>query len=150
MMNSPILRSVAYWLSAAGEIASVTTTHIQYVIAHPEKFNIDLGQLRHLYEYYNELWGSEGQARNDTIHQLVIAGWIRIRRYRSHYAINVPTLDDNSRQALIRFADALLNEGIDSRYETDNHIPCHLTEFSNGRQSKITIGQLSDFVLRAE
>lgn len=147
-MNSPILRSVAYWLSASGEVTTVSTTHIQHVIAHPEKFNTDLGQLRHFYEYYNEPWGSEGQARNDTIRQLVTAGWMRIRRYRSYYAVNVPTLDDNSRQALICFADALLNKGIDNRYEADPYIPCHLTEFSNGKQSKIPIGQLSDFLSR--
>ncbi len=62
-MPTPIRGTIAFWIAPSGEIHLVKDTHIQYVIDHPELFQISLEALRRRYDDYGEEWGSEGQAR---------------------------------------------------------------------------------------
>jgi len=132
-MPTPIRGTIAFWIAPSGEIHLVKDTHIQYVIDHPELFQISLEALRRRYDDYGEEWGSEGQAREEKIRELVAEGWIRIRRYSEVYSVNVPDFDGRSRKHLARFAARLLNDGFDGRYERDRYMELRIRALGAGK-----------------
>ena len=142
-MPSAIRHTIAFWITPDGVTHLVPSTHIQFVIEHPDMFCISLDDLRQRYLEQNEPWGSEGVARHTTICELVKKGWIRIRRYPQDYSVNVPELDDVNRDVLAQFANRLLNEGFEGRYESDTYMPMRIVEMNNGKSSSIPLGKVA-------
>ncbi|MDO3377177.1 hypothetical protein [Geoalkalibacter halelectricus] len=141
-MPSPIRNTIAFWIAPTGEIHLVEDTHIHYVIDHPELFQISLEELRRRYETHNEEWGSEGQARGETIRELVAGGWIRIRRYPEVYSVNVRDFDGRSRKHLAVFAAKLLKDGFDGRYERDRHLELRIRALGAGKAAPVRLVEL--------
>lgn len=132
-MPAAIKGTIAFWIAPSGEIHLVKDTHIQYVIEHPELFELSLEELRRRYDLYDEDWGCEGQAREEIIRELVAGGWIRIRRYRELYSVNVPDFDGRSCRHLAVFAAKLLKEGFAGRYERDPYMDLRIRALGAGK-----------------
>lgn len=141
-MPSAMKNTAAFWISPEGKILTVTTNHIGYVISYPELFDVSLDSVRQKYQLYNEPWGCEGKARHEIICDLVKQGWIRIRRYRHAYSINIPVLDDHNKKSLSHFASIITDSDIDDCYEVDIHMPCNMTALQTMRQYNLTIGEI--------
>ena len=71
-----------FWISPKGEILSVGTKHIDMIINSPETFGLTKEQIQQVFQKHNEPMGSEGNAREELMADLLKQGWIRIRKYR--------------------------------------------------------------------
>jgi hypothetical protein len=147
-MPGAICQSIAFWLAPDGRPYLVPANHIQFVIEHPDLFGVSLDDLRHRYVQHDEPWGSEGNAREEVIRELVCRGWTRVRRYKRDYAVNVAELDQRQCAILAKFAVLLLGEGFDGRYESDSYMPMRILEMKSGKVACISLCQVassSDF-----
>ena len=79
----------ACFISPAGEIVEVGTSHIAKVIRTPEPFGLTMETIEKTYEKYSEPVGLEGQARKEILVKIIEKGWIRARRYREHWSVTV-------------------------------------------------------------
>jgi len=98
----------AYWVSPAGEMLSVKSTHIEVVIKNPEVFGITPAYIKEIYKKYRETVGLEGKARDEIIEDLINKRWMRIRYDRSQDYYIVGFKYFNKKQI-----DYLRNWGID-------------------------------------
>ena len=69
----------AYWYKN-GKIIEVSTLHITDVCHNYKIFGLTKEYIQSKYDKYNELWGSEGKAREEIMCELMEKGWIRIRQ----------------------------------------------------------------------
>ncbi|RZU98727.1 hypothetical protein [Spiribacter vilamensis] len=95
----------AHWITPDGDQLEVQTSHIASVIADPARFGVTEGWLRSMYAEHGEAerFGCEGRARAAIIHELVLKGWIRTRRYirpATYWSLTVDELDDSARRRL--------------------------------------------------
>ena len=85
----------AYWISPHGKAIRVSTNHIRAVIGNPESYGYTKEKIEKIYKNHGEKVGTEGDAREEIVLDLVRRGWIRMRQYlgRSDYiALNVRDL----------------------------------------------------------
>lgn len=68
-----------YWIGPEGQVMEVEWTHIETVIASPERFGLARGQVEEEYRRSEESLGLEGKARARIIGGLLAQGWIRVR-----------------------------------------------------------------------
>ena len=61
-----------------------------------------------IYRQYNEKVGQEGKAREQILISLFNQGWIRLRRYKQFWSVNVRRLDRKTKQFLQKWASKLL------------------------------------------
>ncbi|MBD1399989.1 hypothetical protein [Pelovirga terrestris] len=147
MTPSAIKNTAAFWISPEGMILPVKTNHIDFVIQHPALFAADLDVMRQRYQIHNEPWGSEGKARHEIICDLVLQGWIRIRRYRHSYSINVRQLDNIALKRLSHFARLIADTGVEGSFEADLYMPCNIIELHHHHQHhQLTFSQLQEKV----
>jgi hypothetical protein len=100
----------AYWLSPKNELIPVGDNHISMVISNPEKFGIKKDYVKNKYDSYNEPMGQEGKAREDIIKELVSKNWVRIRRYRQGWSLNVADTQNRKTENLMaEWAFGMLN-----------------------------------------
>jgi hypothetical protein len=71
---------IAFWLTR-DELYEVETTHVRFILNHPELFGTTREELLTAYRHYGEKIGFEGRARRAIIRNAVEKGWIRIRHY---------------------------------------------------------------------
>jgi hypothetical protein len=102
--------AVAYWISPKGKILSLSTgeTHISKVIENPEAFGYTKDIIQDTYDSYKETLGSENQAREEIIKNLLNEGWIRIRNNDSYYTIQINKLSKNSKYYIFDWATNLI------------------------------------------
>lgn len=84
--NLSLLESSAvdgYWMKGSNVFDVSTSTHIRFMIEHPEDFNLTLEDIRRTYKEFGEKIGKEGKAREKLIRDVSNDGWIRIRHYFS-------------------------------------------------------------------
>ena len=82
--------SIAFWVSPDGEIIEVKKgKHIAEIIAYPVKFGFTREFVEFVFNNYNEKIGQEGKARKQLMLVLFDNNWIRIRRYKKFWSINV-------------------------------------------------------------
>ena len=62
------------------------------MIRYPEKFGLDRDAIDFIYDTYNERIGQEGKARYQIMMLLFNEGWVRLRRYKQFWSINVKKL----------------------------------------------------------
>lgn len=144
-MPQPLQRTIAFWISPDAEIYVVPTTHIQFAIDHHQLFNLSLEKLKQLYLDHGEPFGCEGEARNQTIAELVKQGWIRVRRYRQEYSCNVPDLKPETRHRIGMFVTQLLTDGFDGKYEADRYQTLKITSFDDLSVSLMSLSEAASY-----
>lgn len=122
--------SVAYWISPGGEVITVQTRHIADVIANPGKFGLTEKFVMNIYNLYNEKIGTEGKARDHVMFFLFDKGWIRIRKYKNLWSVNMLNLTNRSKTYLSKWAQAVL-KGIDGFQEQDQYCQVKIDQKGN-------------------
>ena len=102
----------AYWISPSGKISGVNTTHIQSIIKNPNHFGLTLDYIKKEYENFNEQLGIEGQAREKIMKNLLKSGWIRIRKARNFYTVQIDKLTNKIKDYLQSFTSKMIDSGI--------------------------------------
>jgi len=125
----------AYWISPKGEIIDVKQNHINVIISNPEKFGFNIEFIEYVYNHYNEKIGLEGKAREQLIVALFNEVWIRIRKYRNFYSINVKRLAGRNKSYVYQWANKIL-KGLHGFKEQDPYAEVRMDQ--KGKKIKIT------------
>jgi hypothetical protein len=144
---SEITGSVAYWISPRGEVLPVATNHIDIVIKNPKKFGYTTEKIQDIYDRYEERMGSEGDAREEIIIDLLKKGFIRIRRYKNQYSLNVGKMTKKVKDILFDWANKLLNTGIAGQKERDKYMPINIQGFTDHFNRSLTIKEIAEDAL---
>lgn len=147
MYLKEIVGTVAYWISPRGEVLPVATNHIDIVIKHPEKFGLTLRKIQDTYDRHNEPMGMEGNAREEIILELLNKGFIRIRRYKNQYSLNIGRMSKKVKDILFDWANKLLNTGINGMKERDKYMPIRILGFKDNFNKEYTIQDVANDVL---
>jgi hypothetical protein len=92
-MSKRVLLGNAYFIHPyGGQVIYVPHSHISLVISNPEKFQLNFDYIKTIYEKYGEKIGLEGRARREILLHLIDQGFIRIRKYKNHWQVNVKDL----------------------------------------------------------
>jgi len=135
-----MLHGDAYFISPKnGEVIYVPHSHIALVISKPEKFGLNFEYVKGIYDKYDEKLGIEGRARREIILHLIDQGFIRIRKYRNHWKINVKNLfADQVAEYLIKWAKEI------KRATNDIHIEV-IIEQKNGNTIETDLKTLTTY-----
>jgi hypothetical protein len=144
---STITGTVAYWISPRGEILPVTTNHIDIVIKSPAKFGYTTAKIEKIYANHGEHMGQEGDAREEIILDLLNKGFIRIRRYKSQYSLNIGKMSKKVKDILFDWASKLLNTGINGMKEKDKYMPVKILGFKPNFQKTLTVQEIANDAL---
>jgi hypothetical protein len=109
-MSEQVLRGNAYFIHPyKGQVIYVPRSHISLVISHPEKFHLSFDYIKIIYKKYEEKIGLEGRARREILLDLIDQGFIRIRKYKNHWKVNVKDLySDSAAIFLHRWAKSMI------------------------------------------
>jgi len=147
MYIKEIVGSVAYWISPRGEVLPVATNHIDIVIKHPAKFGLTTKKIEDIYAFHNEPMGMEGNAREEIIISLLKKGFVRIRRYKQGYSLNIGKMSKKIKDILFDWSNKLLNTGIQGMKEKDRYMPVTILGFSDNTNKKVTIQDIANDIL---
>jgi hypothetical protein len=77
------VESNAYWVKGdtVYDVEGEGSNHVNFIITHPDKFDLESEWIKDLYTKNNEPFGSEGKTRELIIKYVSESGWIRVRRY---------------------------------------------------------------------
>ena len=98
----------AFFISPKGEIIYTPINHITTVIGNPKKFGLNIEFIEHVYDFYNERMGQEGKAREQILLSLFKKNWIRLRRYRNFWSVNVANFAKKTKFYLQKWASMLV------------------------------------------
>jgi len=109
-MRERVLHCNAYFIHPyKGQVIYVPRSHISLVISHPEKFHLSFDYIKTIYKKYEEKIGLEGRARREILLHLIDRGFIRIRKYKNHWKVNVKDLySDTAAIFLHRWAKSIM------------------------------------------
>jgi len=82
-----------------------------------------------VYNYYNERMGQEGKAREQIILSLVKKGWVRLRRYRNFWSVNVSNYTSKIKSYLQKWASMLLKGKLEFK-EDDPYMDVKISQDS--------------------
>jgi len=134
--------SVAFFISPTGETLFVPTSHIASVIKNPEAFGTSTASINKIYRHYNEPLGLEGNARYDLLIEIVLRGWIRLRRYpNQQWSITVDELVPSRKEYLRNWCIAILT-GANGLKESDIHLPIVITQLRNSNKTTHSLSEL--------
>ena len=137
----------AYWISPQGEIIVIKgtsgSTHIDSVINNPETFGLTKSKIQDVYDMYGEKLGTEGKAREQIIRDLVDKGWIRVRKYRQQWSININRITKKIKDYIFDFAAKITSdEGLFGEKEKDLYMPVKVLSFHNDQMDSYTFKDL--------
>lgn len=133
--------TAAFFISPKGEILYTPLTHIQMVIRYPEKFGMNRDFIDHIHMMYGERVGQEGKAREQILLSLFKQGWIRLRRYRQFWTINVTSLTSKIKGYIQKWASMLMKGKLDYQ-EDDPYIDVKIVQDS-GKVTTSNVTELS-------
>ena len=107
--------NAAFFISPKGDIIYTPTKHIESVLRYPEKFGLDRDFIEYIHDFYNEKLGQEGKAREQILLSLFKKGWMRLRRYRSFWSINVKMYSNKVKDYLQKWASLLIKGKLEFR-----------------------------------
>jgi hypothetical protein len=90
-----------FWYKSDREVYAVEGIHIQFVIEHPDIFNISRDRIEKIYKAFDEPLGTEGKARMKILKQLFKVGWVRVRFNGSLKKWFIEVDDKSKREDLI-------------------------------------------------
>ncbi len=97
--------SQAYWILPTGKIYDVNTNHIGAIIKNPKMFKTNKKHIEDTYAKYGERMGQEADARVDLILETLKLGFVRIRLYKTYWAITIDKLDAKTRKILLSWTN---------------------------------------------
>lgn len=124
----------AFFISPKGEIVYTPISHIAQVTGNPEKFGLDRSFVEYVYNFYNERMGQEGKARDQILLSLFKKGWIRLRRYRNFWSVNVSNYTSKVKTYLQKWANMLVSGKLKFR-EDDPYMDIKISQ-DNGKVIK--------------
>lgn len=80
------------WISPCGLVILLQSTHIEEIIAAPDRFGTASEEIRAAYRHFGEPMPVEGYARWHIIRAVVFGGWIRIRQQLNYWSVTVDQL----------------------------------------------------------
>lgn len=92
------------------------SNHIGLIINNPEKLGVTTNYIQSVYEKYNEKTGTEGNAREEIILEIVKNGWIRGRHYlgrNDYWSINVYEATKRNEAVIYHLAKLVSDKVID-------------------------------------
>jgi len=136
-----IPKAPAYWISPAGKILPIMNedNHIAQVIKKPKAFGFTIEEIQKMYDEEGEQPGIEGRARERIIKQIILNGWIRIRRYMREdtFSINMNGVNSRNIDLLFQWASAMCDHGLQySQVRLDlpgEVIDCSVGDIAGGR-----------------
>jgi hypothetical protein len=89
----------AWWISPQGKILPLKhgDTHIRMVIENPGAFGYTTKRIEDRYHFYGEAVGTEKKAREEIIKEILSKGWIRIRKNKYFYTIQLAALSERAK-----------------------------------------------------
>ena len=112
----------AYFISPDDKNYIVPSKHIELICDRPELFGLTKEYLESYFRKYDEIWKSEGTARNEIIAELLKKGWVRIRKRSERQrgivlVFQVNALSKRNKKQIINF----IKQGIlNGKLETNN------------------------------
>ena len=108
--------NVGGWVSPTGQYIE-TDLHINDILNHPSKFGLTAEYIKNIYAKHKESMMSagrptEGEARDELIELVTKAGWIRYRKYRNYWSINVYQLDSKTLDNIKFWIRAMIKSNI--------------------------------------
>jgi len=117
-LKESVPKAPAYWINPIGKILPIKDSdrHIDMIIKNPKAFGFTLEKIQKMYDDENEVLGTEGTARERIIKELILKGWIRIRRYmrQDMFSVNISRLTKRTKNYLYKWAKAM--EGLGLKY----------------------------------
>lgn len=136
-----------FWLAETGDIIRVDC-HVGYVLRNPESFGYARDDLQTIYIRHGEKLGSNGHAREEILQACIARGWIRVRRYKTYWAVNARALGVEARNRIAVFFLALTDiTGASPFKEEDVSIDVHITDSSGENLFSSTVRDLADGML---
>ena len=130
----------AYWITPTGKVLDCgAKKHIDYVCDVPEKFGLKRQEVEAIYNKYSEPYGFEGKAREDVIIKALEKGFIRLRKYREFWSVNVWNYNRKTAKVLSNWAYELLQSPNPDRY-----IPVNITSDSGNPPQGLDMVGLSN------
>jgi hypothetical protein len=144
-MIPAIKGTLGLFISPQAEVFQVDQSHINTVILNPEKFGITTQEIESAYAKHKEPIGVEGSAREEILCNLVMQGWIRLRRYikpQEQWSITVNELNERTRAFLHDWATKMLSGEMGFR-EDDLHKPVVITSIATGMTECSQISEIA-------
>ena len=141
-LKAPVIKgTLGLFISPAGDCFPVEQSHIGTIIRDPARFGVTTQKIEAAYAKYNEPMGVEGRARGEILHDLIMRGWIRLRRYvrpQEKWSVTVNELDDETGVKLKDWAEKTLSGALGFR-EDDPFKPVEITALSSGDVQSPTV-----------
>ena len=132
------MRSPAFFISPKGQVVDCEINHIATIVANPKKFGLTKEYLKTVYDKHGEKMNTEGKARGEVIKRLIKTGWIRIRRYKNFWSINVDRLTGKVKAELQMWAYDLIQGKLGTK-EQDIYMDVRIDDGSKVSMSKIKV-----------
>ena len=132
------MRSPAFFISPKGQVVDCKINHITTIVANPKKFGLTKEYLQVVYDKHGEKMTIEGKARHEIILRLIKQGWIRIRRYKNFWSINVDKLTGKVKAELQMWAHDLIQGKLGTK-EQDVYMDVRIDDGMRVSTSKIKV-----------
>jgi hypothetical protein len=146
-----IMQAEGFWITDKGNIIKMTSKHIDYILENPEIFDFTLQGLELTYRKHNEKLGTEGNAREEIIIDVIKRkNWIRVRHYSGkpdYWSFGINVLDSRVKAILKSFINKALGgeEYFERKYSI--HSEAVIEEFGLGKTHR---GITFEMILRDE
>ncbi|HYW75084.1 MAG TPA: hypothetical protein VFA48_00450 [Gammaproteobacteria bacterium] len=132
--------SAGFWFGADGSVIGIEQTHILAVISEPARFGETRASLGREYARFDEPIPCERRAREVILRRVIGRGWIRVRRYRDHWAATV-WKDDPATRARVGGIARWLLKGIDGVTERDRFALLRMNAVGESVRVENTLGE---------
>ena len=88
----PVGLGTGLWISPDHFVIALQGSHIQEIIAWPDRFGLTAAEISKAYGYFGERMPVEGTARHHIIRAVLGLGWIRLRSQRNYWSISIDDL----------------------------------------------------------
>ena len=131
----------AYFISPAGHVMLVETSHIATLIESPRAFGTTKRKIEAVYANHKESLGHEGYAREEILVEVIRRGWIRIREYPDEYwSVQFAKATPRTKTFIRKWARAVLRR----RIAKDPYLPVQLVGFSDGFTRRVELKALAN------
>jgi hypothetical protein len=113
------IKYLAYWIDPYGTVIPLTEDrHIHEIILHPDKFGLTKKEIEAVYKKYKEPVGTEGNAREKIMGDLMAKGWVRIRYITrdDSFTVQVYSLDKRQKENIYDWAGLAVKQGGAAKY----------------------------------
>lgn len=130
------------WISPAGQILQVVTSHITDIINNPTKFGITKEYIEGVYAKYGEPLHMENNAREEVIRHVLQRGWIRVRNYSNYWSVTLESLSGKSKNIVRDWVYTFVKAKVMGRFEE-----IRLLQISNDNLKSLEADDIIKFAL---